>query len=147
MNAMEEKEKDRPEPEAVVKTISLNEALALINEKHKINVGEDDPVMALVTLNAAFCNDQHALLQRHEKAITVVMSKTVNDLRDKIQTETQSFAVAVDKLTTGKTLAMLEAFSKELADQRQFVFLSAVALVTVPAIMFGILLGIIFWRS
>lgn len=132
--------------ESSFKALSLSEAKVLILERHSINVSENDPVMMLVTLHEAFLKDQECALQRHNKAITSIMSSTVNDLRGNLHAETVVFAEAVHRLTEEKTTNILIQLQNALKEHQQFLFCATLALVTVPAVMFGLLFGAVLWK-
>lgn len=128
------------------KALSLSEAKTLILERHRINVSENDPVMMLVTLHEAFLKDQECALERHNKAITVIMSSTVNDLRESLHAETQRFAESVQKLAEDSAVSLLAEHQEAMKSHRQFLFCATVALVAIPAVMFGLLFGALLWK-
>lgn len=128
------------------KPLSLEEARSLIREKTGLNVGADDPVLALVTLQEAFLADLQALLERHNKAATVIIGDAMNELTDKLASETQTFAQAVSALTKEGTTRGLQEMVKAMESHTRFLFMASVANVAVPAIMFALLLGVLLWK-
>jgi len=59
---------------------SLDELRAYLHEQTGVSVAQDDPVMIQHSMHGLFLADYDRLLDRHNKAITVVISAAVEDL-------------------------------------------------------------------
>lgn len=131
-------------PKAVESTLSVAVLQELILKKHGLKVSQDDPLMAAFTLHEAFLSDYEALLERHNKAITALMSGTVGKLRTAVAEEGKVVADAAHALSTGNMLALIGEHQKAMAEHlntvRHMTWLNlGVAAFTVTLIVGGLI--------
>ena len=81
--------------------LSLDEVRNLIMQKNNEVIGLDDPLLMMVTINNAFLTEYEKLLEKHNKAISAIMSaktegyiKTVKGSVEKLTEELSSTSVA-----------------------------------------------------
>ena len=81
--------------------LSLDEVRNLIMQKNNEVIGLDDPLLMMVTINNAFLTEYEKLLEKHNKAISAIMSaktegyiKTVKGSVEKLTEELSSMSVA-----------------------------------------------------
>lgn len=67
-----------PSPQA----LTLDAARALILARHDHGICDDDPVLMLVTLHEGFMADYERMLERHNEAITSVISSAIKGLTE-----------------------------------------------------------------
>lgn len=59
--------------------MSLDQVTQMLAQKHKTIVSVDDPLLMMVTICNAFLAEEEKLLQRHNQALTEVLSARVDD--------------------------------------------------------------------
>lgn len=92
--------------------LSLDQIRERLAAQHQTIVSVDDPILMLVTVLNAFLAEEEQLLNRHNKALTTILS-----------VRTDGYVKAVEQATAnlGEKLssASLESISKILSTQRQ----------------------------
>ncbi len=75
----EELEQEQTQPEL----FTIEQAQALLAEKHKVIVDEQDGLLMLVTLHRAFLNDYNRLLTAHSEKLESFQNQASEDLDEK----------------------------------------------------------------
>ena len=92
--------------------MTLEQVVALLAEKHKTIVSQDDPILMVVTLLNSFLAQENALMDRHKQALAMVMA-------DKTDGFVQSVQKAVAQ--TGETFASATVESMKQTIQKHHV--------------------------
>ena len=71
--------------------MSLADLRTRIWEVHGVTVGEDDPVMVLHTIHAAFLDDYQAMLDRHHEAMRASVGEIVGELSATLSETVETF--------------------------------------------------------
>jgi len=64
--------------------LTLEEVRALISERIDLNVGRNDPVLAVYVLHEAFIREYEAMLRRHDAALTTLFEQSVTTWTDDV---------------------------------------------------------------
>jgi hypothetical protein len=70
-----------------VSITSMDELRSYLHAEQKITVGEDDPILLLFTMHRLFLSDYETMLDRHNRAITSVISTAVKGLTEEALSE------------------------------------------------------------
>ena len=90
--------------------LSIAEAKALLAARHSVAVGDDDPVLMLVTLHEGFVSDHERLLERHRKALEAVMASATAAMTEAMG---ESLSAVADEVVSGVLPAALARAGEE----------------------------------
>ena len=107
----------------------------------------DDPVMMLIPICNALLTRQQELVERHQKALALVMSEKTGGFVESVQRITDDLGQTLTASTVASLSAGLAAHSQELQQHRAHVFwLSAIAAVS-ALVNVAVFVGIFLLRS
>jgi len=115
-----------------VRGLSIAGARQLILAKHKVAVGEDDPVLMMVTLHSAFLDEMDRVYRQHADALAVGYSKALQDGAQSISAAVQTLR---DEMLHGAVKSVLagvaqHAESVALIKQKFRLLLIALSILT-----------------
>lgn len=91
--------------------MDMEQVRKLLAEKNRMIVKPDDPVLMLVTMLNVFLAEEEKLLNRHNKALTAVLSKKSEEYVKNVEAITQSLGATLSS-------SALDAMNKVFADHR-----------------------------
>ncbi len=76
-----------PEGAQKMAGMTLAKARALLLDKHRMVIDDNDPIMLLVTLHQGFITDYENMLSRHNLALTKMIGEAVSGLTEEALTK------------------------------------------------------------
>lgn len=99
-----------PPPEFV--PMSLDDARLLLVREHKVAIGDDDPMLMMVTLHQAFCADLDRLLSarlgQFSAQLDGLLKTTANGFAEVVEQTLESFKEKTVKASLDQSFALIE---------------------------------------
>ncbi len=111
-----EQEQAQPEPEPGPKFTTIEQARALLAEKHKVIVDDQDGLLLMVTLHNAFLTDYHTLLTAHDEELQTKQDQASADLEKKSDALLKTVKITLEHFVSenlSPLIAQIEEIQKE----------------------------------
>lgn len=123
--------------------LSLDEVRALIEERNKIKVSKDDPILVALTIANAHLAAVERLHQRHSKALTELMSRETATHTESVAKNVAALSEKLSGVTVENIGRVITQFQSALASFRTTLFICT-GLALFSALL---MLGAVLWRA
>lgn len=123
--------------------LSLDEVRALIEERNKIKVSKDDPILVALTIANAHLAAVERLHQRHSKALTELMSRETATHTEAVAKNVAALSEKLSGVTVENIGHVVTQFQTALTSFRTTLFICT-GLALFSALL---MLGAAWWRA
>jgi hypothetical protein len=88
--------------------MSLDDARALLVREHGVAVGNDDPLLMVVSLHQGMIRDYDAMLRRHDDAVRALLGATGNACAEAVEAVLDSLKDKTVKASLDQAFALVE---------------------------------------
>lgn len=145
-------EEMQKQEEAVQLGLTFAEVNTLLQQKHGISVAKYDPLLTVVTINNAHLHEVQKLLEKHNKALTLIMSEASLTTIKAIQDEARIFAADFKDSAISSTVIkvnehqrIMNNFLEVMASQAREMKIYAGCTLGASILFLLLTLGIVVW--